>query len=118
MADIPGTVGNKSGLDNKGELAKFTLHSWDTVSKDDKGNLIRPHDIGQANNKFEAYINPDEFTINYKVHQDDKQPLGSTGSVGTFLGVYPLELSVKFYLDATKVTGRELNFSDSKQEDK
>jgi len=118
MADVLNVINNVQEVLKKGELAKFTIHSWDKVSLDENGNIIRPTDVMTASFHFEAYINPDEFTINYKVQQDNKQPLGSIGSVGTFLSVYPIELSVKFYLDGTNVTGRALNFSDPKQKTK
>lgn len=109
MAGILSDIAGALGLTGNGEVSKLTIHSWDKVSRDEKGNIIRPTDIATANAHFEAFINPDEFTINYRVQQDHNQPLGSTGSVGTFLGVYPIELTVKFYLDGTKAIGKEIN---------
>lgn len=99
MPDILGAVSSALGLGNNGELAKFTIEAWTEITRDD----------GRSIAKFEAFINPDEFTINYNVVQDNQHPLGAIGSVGTFLGVKPLELTVKLFLDGTNATGNKID---------
>ncbi len=86
---------------NSGKLEKLTIESWSKID--------RP---GKAEKVFTAYINPDEFTINYSVQQDTNAPLGSISSIGKFLRVPPLEMSLKFFLDGTNSTGTKIDVAE------
>ena len=54
---------------------------------------------------FEAFINPDEFTISYNTNIDHTAVIGKESVPGNFLSSTPMELSLKFYLDGTKAAG-------------
>lgn len=88
---------------NSGRLEKFRIESWSTIQRDQSGERPRT---------FRALINPDEFTINYTIEQDTRSPLGSIGSVGKFLRVQPLELSVKLLLDGTGAMGVRIDVAE------
>ena len=79
---------------NSGELEKVTINGYEDINK---GGEIKT---------FKAFINPDEFTINYSTNIDHTAPAGQTGTAGNFISSNPLELSLKFYLDGTKATGK------------
>lgn len=79
---------------NSGRLDKLLIESWSSISRE-----------GRADRSYTALINPEEFTINYSIEQDTHSPLGSIGSVGKFLRVQPLELTLKLVLDGTGATG-------------
>ncbi|TAL41016.1 MAG: hypothetical protein EPN92_13625 [Chitinophagaceae bacterium] len=83
---------------NSGTLEKLIVESW--------GKIDRP---GKSEKTFTSFINPDEFTINYNVFVENNNIPGKNGTVGNFLGTQPLELTLKFYLDGTKTTGKELD---------
>src|SRR5688500_12101179 len=82
---------------NSGTLEKLKIESWSTISR-----------TGQADRVFTAFINPNEFSINYTIEQDTSSPLGSISSVGKFLRVQPLELTLKLLLDGTNATGTRI----------
>lgn len=79
---------------NSGQLDKLLIESWSSIKRE-----------GRADRAYTALINPEEFTINYNIEQDTRSPLGSIGTVGKFLRVQPLELSLKLVLDGTGATG-------------
>lgn len=91
MADILGTIGNKLGLTNSGEITPLIIKSYANIERT-KEEIV-----------FEAYINPDEYSLNYNVIADKETELGRNGSEGTFIGTEPLEVTLKFFLDGTNV---------------
>lgn len=97
MADILGAVGSALGLTNKGGLEKLTIYGFDDINHDDVNTLKA--NVKAA--KFEAFINPDEFTINYASQYDHTVAVGDTGVPGTFLKSSPAELQLKFFIDGT-----------------
>jgi len=78
---------------NSGKLEKIKINGYEDINH------------GGAVKKFEAFINPDEFTINYSSNIDHTSAVGQTGTAGNFLSATPMELSLKFYLDGTKASG-------------
>jgi hypothetical protein len=98
MADIPGAVGGAPGLTNKGELIKLVVQSFDNVER--KGTM----------KKFEAFINPDEYSLSYNVATDKTAVTGkNVNTQDVFLHIQPIEISLKFFLDGTNITGQALD---------
>lgn len=54
---------------------------------------------------FEAFINPDEFTINYHTNVDHTAVIGQTSTAGAYLNSTPMELVLKFFIDGTNASG-------------
>ena len=93
MASVSGAL----GLTNDGGLQKLTIYGFDHKNRDEKSTL-------SSNSKathFEAFINPDEFTINYSPNYDQTVPIGEETIAGTFLGSTPMELQLKFFIDGS-----------------
>ncbi len=78
---------------NSGELAKVKIKGYESIQ------------LEGTPKEFEAYINPDEFTVNYRTNIDHTSTIGQTGTSGVFLSTTPMELVLKFYLDGTKASG-------------
>jgi hypothetical protein len=96
MADILGAVGNALGLTNSSSLQKLRIESWDKIQRSGPAD---------AANIFNAFINPDEFTVNYNVHVDNTAQPGTNSKLGQQLGIAPLEVTLKLLLDGTGITG-------------
>jgi len=79
---------------NSGKLEKVKINGYEDINK---GGEVKV---------FEAFINPDEFTVNYSTNIDHTSTAGQTGTAGNFISSNPLELSLRFYLDGTKATGK------------
>lgn len=90
---------------NSGTLEKLKVESWSTIDR-----------TGSAEKTFTAFINPDEFTLNYNVITENRTTPGKNGSPASFLGTAPLQLSLRFFLDGTKANGQELNVADKIKE--
>ena len=78
---------------NSGELEKVKIKGFEDINHTGTPKI------------FEAFINPDEFTVNYHTNIDHTSTLGQTGTAGAFLSAAPMELSLKFFLDGTKASG-------------
>lgn len=90
MADLLGAVGDALGLSKGGEITKLLIESYEDVSRK----------VGRK--VFEAFINPDEYTLNYNVVVDNTfVPGKSANDRDAVLEIRPLEVSLKFYLDGT-----------------
>jgi hypothetical protein len=57
---------------------------------------------------FEAFINPEEVSINYVVISDTEGKAGGTSSPGQFVRSLPLQLTLKFFIDGTNTSGTPL----------
>lgn len=86
---------------NSGKLEKLKIESWSSISR-----------RGMPEHTFSAFINPDEFTINYNIEQDTNSPLGNISTIGKFLRVLPLEMTLKFILDGTNATGNKIEVAE------
>jgi hypothetical protein len=78
---------------NRGELAKVKIKGFEDITQSGSPKV------------FEAFINPDEFTVKYDTRIDHTAVAGQTGTEAVFLSSTPLELALKFYLDGTKASG-------------
>lgn len=78
---------------NSGELEKVKIKGFEDITHSGTPKI------------FEAFINPDEFTVNYSTNIDHTSTIGQTGTPGVFLSSTPMELALKFYLDGTKASG-------------
>ena len=88
MADILGDVGNALGLTNQGGLIKLLVLSFSDVARQ------------KDKKSFEAFINPDEYSMNYNVVVDKTYVPGkNTNDKDVFLYIQPLEVTLKFFLD-------------------
>lgn len=87
-----------SGLLPGKEAQKLKIESWTDINRN-----------GPAEKKFTAFINPDEFTLNYTVITESNNAAGANGSAGGFLGTRPLEVALKFFLDGTNANGVKLD---------
>jgi hypothetical protein len=79
---------------NSGKLEKIKIKGYENIDH-----------TGAPPKIFEAFINPDEFTVNYSTNIDHTSTAGQTGTSGNFLSATPMELALKFYLDGTKASG-------------
>ncbi|MXV49670.1 hypothetical protein GS399_01700 [Pedobacter sp. HMF7647] len=87
-----------SGLLPGKSADKLKIESWPDIKRK-----------GTASKTFTAFINPDEFTLNYSVLTESTNAAGANGSAGGFLGTKPLEVSLKFFLDGTNANGVKLD---------
>lgn len=78
---------------NSGQLSKVKIKGYEDIEHTGSPKV------------FEAFINPDEFSINYNTNIDHTTAPGQTGTAGNFLSATPLEITLKFYLDGTKAAG-------------
>jgi hypothetical protein len=78
---------------NTGELAKVKIQGFEDITQSGPPKV------------FEAFINPDEFTLKYETSIDHIPVPGQTSTPGVFLSSTPVELALKFYLDGTKASG-------------
>ena len=106
MPDIFGAVGDALGLAGNGEVPKIRIESWTDI-----------HRKGTSDKIFTAFINPDEFTLNYNVFipgTANRAP-GEHASFGEILGTAPLDITLKFYLDGTGTTGKSCKVPEQVQ---
>lgn len=101
--DIAGEIAGALGLNGNGEVDRLEIHSWGEIARSGKAS---DDDI------FKAFINPDEFTVNYNVLVESTTPPGQTGTPATHIGIQPLEITLKFYLDGTGAIGKPCNVAD------
>jgi len=109
MPDILGAIGGALGLTGNGEVSKVNIQSWNSVER--KGTPT-PDEV------FTAFINPDEFTVNYNVFVPAKPNAtpGEHAVFGQILGTAPLEITLKFFLDGTGATGKTCNVAEQIQQ--
>ncbi|WP_423147184.1 CIS tube protein [Rubrolithibacter danxiaensis] len=94
-----------SGIMGSEAARKLKIEAWPTAKRS-----------GTARKVFTAFLNPDEFTLNYTVRTESKHAVGANGSEGGYLGAEPLEVTLKFYLDGTNATGVKLNVPEKIKE--
>ncbi|MEX2593621.1 MAG: hypothetical protein WD426_12680 [Anditalea sp.] len=106
MADILSAVGDALGLTKGAEGDRLLIESWKDIKRS-----------GKSENTFAAFINPDEFTINYNVHVESTSASapGEQSRFGSILGTDPMDISLKFYLDGTGSSGKSCDVSEQIQ---
>ena len=78
---------------NTGQLAKVKIKGYEDIEHNGSPKI------------FEAFVNPDEFTVNYSTNIDHTSAPGQTGTAGNFISSAPMELSLKFFIDGTNAAG-------------
>jgi hypothetical protein len=79
-----------------GKLEKLRIDSYSEIDFSPSSRL------GES---FEAYLNPEELTIDYSVNMDNSSSAGQYSSKGVFLNIEPVSITLNFFLDGTGVTG-------------
>jgi hypothetical protein len=78
-----------------GKLEKMLILAYDSAKDAENGGLI------EARGYFEALINPETYTLEYKVKTADPQAQGSSGAQLKFEYTLPNELTFEFLFDNT-----------------
>ncbi len=97
MASLLDTIDSTSGFTNSGGLEKLTIYGFQDINRDEKETLK----FNANASVFEAFINPDEFTVSYSTLYDHTMPLGTETTPAPFLASTPMELQLKFFIDGT-----------------
>lgn len=78
-----------------GKLEKMLILAFDTAEDAERGGTI------EAKARFEALINPETYTLEYKVKTADGQGQGTSGAQTKFEYTLPEELTFDFLFDNT-----------------
>ena len=78
-----------------GSLEKMLILAYDSAKDAEDGGL------SEAKGRFEALINPETYTLEYKVKTSDAQAQGSSGAQLKFEYTLPEELTFDFLFDNT-----------------
>jgi hypothetical protein len=80
-----------------GKLEKMLILAFETSEAAESGGLK------EAKASYEALINPETYTLEYKVKTDDKQGQGTSGKQSKFTYSPPNELTFEFLFDNTGI---------------
>jgi nucleoid-associated protein YgaU len=80
-----------------GKLEKMLILAFESSEKAEKGGRT------EAKASMEAFINPESYTIEYKVKTEDAQAAGTSGAQSKFQYVMPEELTFEFLFDNTGI---------------
>ena len=80
-----------------GKLEKMLILAFDTSADAESGG--RP----EAKDSFEAFINPETYTLEYKVKTAEGQGQGTSGAQAKFQYTMPEELTFEFLFDNTGI---------------
>lgn len=78
-----------------GKLEKMLILAFDTAEDAERGGVM------EAKASFEALINPETYTLEYKVKTSDSQGQGTSGAQTKFEYTLPEELTFDFLFDNT-----------------
>ena len=78
-----------------GKLEKMLILAFDTAKDAENGSMA------EAKDRFEALINPETYTLEYKVKTADGQGQGTSGVQAKFQYNLPEELTFEFLFDNT-----------------
>ncbi len=81
----------------QGKLEKMLILAFDTAGAAENGGKL------DAKGRFEALINPETYTLEYKVKTAEGQGQGSSGAQQKFAYTMPEELSFEFLFDSTGI---------------
>lgn len=84
-------------IPSPGKLEKMLILAFEDAAKAGSGN------DNQAKSKFEVLINPESYTIDYKVKTADGQGQGTTSPQVKFEYIQPEELAFEFLFDNTGI---------------
>lgn len=85
-------------MDTHGKLEELKILAYK------KADYSEP--IGGPEGTFEAYINPEEITLEYEMEYDSSQGAGTTNSRMEFKKVKPGDMSLTFFIDGTGANGK------------
>lgn len=78
-----------------GKLEKMLILAFETSKEAESGGQA------QAKAQFEAFVNPETYTLEYKVKTAEGQGQGSSGAQAKFAYTLPEELDFEFLFDGT-----------------
>ena len=84
-----------------GKLEKMLILAFESSEKAETGTKA------EAKQSFEAFINPETYTLEYKVKTDEAQGHGTSGAQSKFQYIMPEELTFEFLFDNTGIIGGE-----------
>ncbi len=80
-----------------GKLEKMLILAFETSEEAESGGMT------EAKDSFEALINPETYTLDYKVKTSDGQGQGTSGAQAKFEYTMPEELTFEFLFDNTGI---------------
>jgi hypothetical protein len=80
-----------------GKLEKMLILAFETSEDAENGGMA------EAKDSFEALINPETYTLEYKVKTSDEQGQGTSGAQAKFEYTMPEELTFEFLFDNTGI---------------
>lgn len=86
-----------------GKLEKMLILAYDTSEAAEGGG------VPEVRDKFEALINPETYTIDYKVKMSEVQAPGTIGVQAKFVCTLPEELTFEFLFDNTGIIDGKSN---------
>jgi hypothetical protein len=84
-------------MPSNGELEKMLILAYESAPEAERGGRL------DAKDEFEALINPEIYTLDYKVKTANGQGQGSSGAQAKFEYTLPEELSFEFLFDNTGI---------------
>ncbi len=82
---------------DNGKLEKLLILAFDTSEDAERGSKA------EAKESFEALINPESYTLEYKVKTSDGQGQGTSGAQAKYEFTLPEELNFEFLFDNTGI---------------
>ncbi|MBJ6751031.1 CIS tube protein [Geomonas anaerohicana] len=82
---------------DNGKLEKLLILAFDTSEDAERGTK------SEAKETFEALINPESYTLEYKVKTSDGQGQGTSGAQAKYEFTLPEELTIEFLFDNTGI---------------
>lgn len=95
---------------DNGKLEKLLILAFDTSEDAERGSKA------EAKESFEALINPESYTLEYKVKTSDGQGQGTSGAQAKYEFTLPEELTFEFLFDNTGIIDGKPN-KDGVQKD-
>jgi hypothetical protein len=95
-------------MNTQGKLEKLKILAYK------KADYSEP--IGGSEGTFEAYINPEEITLDYEMEYDSSQGAGTTNSRMDFKKVKPGDMSLTFFIDGTGANGKLIDVMKAVQQ--
>jgi hypothetical protein len=80
-----------------GKLEKMLILAFETSEQAEKGGKA------EAKQSFDAFINPESYTLEYKVKTSEAQGHGTSGAQSKFQYTMPEELTFEFLFDNTGI---------------
>jgi hypothetical protein len=88
---------------DKGKLEKMLILAFETSQAAESGG------VPETKDRFEALINPETYTLEYKVKTAEGQGQGTSGAQQKFAYTMPEELTFEFLFDSTGIIDGKAN---------